>query len=298
MMAGLLLLLPFLLPQDPQLNVAEDLALQKKITVTIKSEPLNDALKVLGKEAGIPCVAVQNLWDLKVTVFAKDEPAGPLMDRIADVLGAEWTKEGDVYRLGYERLALQQRVSYEQAEQRLMRERLDDALLAYTRLAGANPTAPKPDLRKLTLEEKARVDTLSKDPSAVVFGAMLSQMASASNSGFWRGETRTFAPVDKLSSQQPAFEEEKRIFARFDPYLVCLERNPGRDPQLARKSLFLFGSPPESLSQMPFAKEVSEWPSMEAPEDDKRFQKSVTPVPFRKSDFFVRAIGGPPRSLS
>ncbi|HSI72711.1 MAG TPA: hypothetical protein VK934_06000 [Fimbriimonas sp.] len=273
--------MPLLLLQNPQANVVEDMALQKKISVAIKAQPVDEAVKAIGKEAGVSCAAVQNLWDLKVTVLAKDEPAGPLMDRIADVLGAEWTKDGDVYRLGFGRVAQQQRLAYDQAEQRLLRAQLDTALLAYARLASVNPNAPaaKPNPG----------EQLKAEPSAVIFGQMLAQMAAASNSGFWRGETRSYAPPDIASSQQPAFQEDKRIYARFDPYLLSLERNPGSDPALRRRGLVEFWSPPEELAKMPFAADVIAWPSSDLPEDDKRFDKSVTPVAFKKSDFFVKA---------
>jgi hypothetical protein len=285
-MAGLLIVLPLLLFQGSAVNAAEDAALQKKISVEIKAEPVDEAVKAIGKLAGVNCAAVQNIWDLKVTVLAKDEPAGPLMSRIAEVLGAEWTKDGDVYRLGFERLAAQQRSAYEQAEQRLARQQLDAALLAYTRLASVNPNAPAAEP---SAAEKGRIDALGKDPSAVIFGQMLGQMATSSNAGFWRGETRTYAPVDQTASQQPAYQEDKRMFAHFDPYLLRLERSPGADSLLSHRALVRFWSPPSELEKMPFAADVLSWSSGDIPDEDKRFDKSVTPVPFKKSDFFVKA---------
>src|SRR5688572_689465 len=135
MMPGLLLLLPLVMLQDPApVDVASELALQKKVTVALRGQPVNEALREIGKAAGVSCAAVQNTWDLKVTVYCKDEPAGPVMSQLASVLGAEWTKDGDVYRLGFDRLSQQQRLAYEQAESRKLRERIEQGLIPYMQL--------------------------------------------------------------------------------------------------------------------------------------------------------------------
>jgi hypothetical protein len=296
MMAGLLVLLPLLLLQGSGADVANDPGLQKKINVAVKAESINDALREIGKEAGVQTVAVQNIWPLKVTVFAKNEPVGPLMDRIADVLDCEWTKDGDVYRLGYERLSQQQRQAYEQAEQRAAREELDAELLAYTRLAAVNPNAPKADLSKLSPEERKQIERLAQDPAAFAFGRMLRELSGAAGAGFWRGEVRTFVLPPSAAQTRPpqegaplAANESSRLFARYDPFLISLERNPARgEGSIERNSLVLYRQPPATLAELPFAKAVLAWPgSGQSIEDDPRFSRSVPGIEENKTDYFL-----------
>ncbi len=286
MMPGLLLLLPLVLFQDSVIDLTADPALQKKVTLAIKGQPVNDAIRELGKGAGVSAMAVQNIWDLKVTVFCKDEPAGPVMQQLANVLGAEWTKDGEVYRLGFGRLAQQQRSAFEQGEARLMRERIEKGMVAYTQLAAVNPNAPKP-----SAESKPRIDALTKDPSAILFGQMLGSMSSSQAAAFWRGEVRTYVPQSpaRADSSPVIPDESKRIVARFDPYLVSVERNPGRDASLITSSLILFERPVSALASMPFARDLLGWPAgSEIPANDPRFKKSASNPTSKASDFFVR----------
>ncbi len=286
MMPGLLFLLPIVMLQDPAVDVVVDPALQKKLTVSQKGQPINDVVRELGRAAGVTCAAVQNIWDLKVNVFCKDELAGPVMHQLAQVLGAEWTKEGDVYRLGFERTVQQQRIAYEQAEARLMRERIEKGIAPYLYLAASNPNAPKPKE-----DMKARVDALSKDPTAVAFGRMLGEMNSSNAAGFWRGDVQTYLPpmAPPPPESSVAFPSEAtRVTARFDPFLTSVERHPGRDPLLQTNTLVLYEKPPEALKAMPYARDLLAWASVSSiPSEDERFKKAAQfPVDVR-SDFYV-----------
>ncbi|MEZ0327266.1 MAG: hypothetical protein ACAH95_15320, partial [Fimbriimonas sp.] len=287
MMPGLLFLLPFALLQDPVIEPVTDQALQKKITISLRGQPINDAVRDVGKAAGVICAAVQNLWDLKVTVLCKDEPAGPVMKQLAEVLGAEWTKDGDTYRLGFERTAQQQRLAYEQAEARLMRDRIEKGLVPYTHLASVNRNAPKP-----SAELKAKIAALSKDPTALQFGEMLGSMNSSQVAAFWRGEVQTYLPPagPPPPESSVAFPDEmRRVVARFDPFLASLDRMPGRDPALQTNALVLYERPPDALANMPFAKDVISWTADgNIPAEDERFNRSVQSPTIVRSDFFVR----------
>lgn len=76
-----------------------DARLDQKVTIEVVHTKLADVVADLSKQTGVSIKAGTNTKDWKprerkVTIFAKDVPAGELMNQIADLLGYQLTSEG------------------------------------------------------------------------------------------------------------------------------------------------------------------------------------------------------------
>jgi hypothetical protein len=70
-----------------------DLAVEKRVTLACIRQPLSEVCQVLERQAAIPLEAAPDLREQKAIVLIRDRPLQEVMDRIAQVFGAEWVRK-------------------------------------------------------------------------------------------------------------------------------------------------------------------------------------------------------------
>ncbi len=264
--------LPFAQPAD----LAKDERLNKKIDARLSTMPLKKALRELEKSAGVGLDLVTSLDDLKVTVLCKEEPASLILVKLADVLGCEWVVDGPIYRLRMDADRLNQRRAYVEAEERMLRKKVEEAITA---LAKERPLeTPKP----------------STGPERLQLGTMFKSMSSGELASFWRGDTKTFVTVTGAGPNVPPVRNEStRVFARYDSSLHTLNTLPGIDAALIRVQLLPLANVSGELANLPFAKDVRAWGTgiVAESKEDERFLKVVPGVSTPRENEPKRALG-------
>jgi hypothetical protein len=256
-MTAALLLLPSLLGALPA-DVAFDERLQQPVTLSIQNQPLDQAMRLIARAAGTPVEAVSSMWDLKVSVFCKDEPLGPVLARVADVLNAEWARDGDLLRLRMSAEEQRHRQAYLEAEDRLLRSAVESELRLFAQAARPNPN--------VRAGESERLGRIAGDPHLLALGTMFSRFNSGQSAAFWRGEVQTWAPsLPAAPFEIPQPDDGKRVFARFDPWTGGYWSRPEDGARTVK--LVPYASPPEELGGLPFAKALAEWAKPEVPAD-------------------------------
>jgi hypothetical protein len=90
--------------------------LTDRTAVRLKIVPIEKAVKEIAGSTKITLTVAASVRHHKVTVLAKEEPAGELLDAVADTVGCEWKPVKDGYELQEDHAFQQQLKSYEQAE--------------------------------------------------------------------------------------------------------------------------------------------------------------------------------------
>jgi hypothetical protein len=80
-------------------ELSQDPLLQKCITVWLKMEPLRDALRTIGKQAGVALRCQDAIADEKVAIFVRERPAHEVLTQLAGALRYAWRKDEDAYVL-------------------------------------------------------------------------------------------------------------------------------------------------------------------------------------------------------
>ena len=80
-------------------ELSQDPLLQKRITVWLKMEPLRDALRTIGKQAGVALRCQDAIADEKVAIFVRERPAHEVLTQLAGALRYAWRKDEDAYVL-------------------------------------------------------------------------------------------------------------------------------------------------------------------------------------------------------
>jgi hypothetical protein len=248
------------------LDIRSEAALQGKVDISIKRADLHTAMKAISKAAGVPVEAVNPIWDLKISMFCKAEPAGNMLASLASTLDCEWTKDGDTYRLRPYKNDEDGLDGYLPIEDRFLKKNIEDLLVSRAKgspavAVGTRPIPPGRD------ELPPKTDDLA---------AMLSSLTSSQLSGFWNGEPITWAPrIDQARDRSPVFDESRRIVLAYVPSIPLLEA-PLQTPRSNWPPVFAPSAFP-TLAEQPFARRFANWSSTPAP-DDKRLDKSLQPA--------------------
>ena len=80
-------------------ELSQDPLLQKRITVWLKMEPLRDALRTIGKQAGIALRCQDAIAEEKVAIFVRERPAHEILTQLAGALRYAWRKDEGAYVL-------------------------------------------------------------------------------------------------------------------------------------------------------------------------------------------------------
>lgn len=222
------------------------------VTLRLKQVLVADAVAELDPATPANLAIAPNIANLKVTVLVKDQPCGKVMERIADVLMCEWKVEKGGYRLVQSSLVSSQMQAYLGAENRLLRE------------------AAELEARKLM--DGGQVSSIAprSDSRLQLAGKLLRELPASRWGGFWRG--------DVLSGDAMIRDNRTVTVAiTFDPILhqILMQSSMGPTGALSGPSGLVirkmpFQSPPPSIADLPFAKQVREWPTpIKTSKDDK-----------------------------
>jgi hypothetical protein len=80
-------------------ELSQDPLLQRRITVWLKMEPLRDALRTIGKQAGVALRCQDAIAEEKVAIFVRERPAHEILTQLAGALRYAWRKDEDAYVL-------------------------------------------------------------------------------------------------------------------------------------------------------------------------------------------------------
>ena len=188
------------------IDPSKESRLQALITVKLKIAQLPDALKQLGKLAGVRLTCIAPISDLKVTVLVKDVPVGLVLAKIANALDCEWKADGDVFRLTMDPNEIKNRDRYVLAENQIAQKEISDQINRIAEAASIEPKAAEDEIRdnrNLDPERLAVLNMVDHSPDASL-ASSLSRMTPQQATSFWRGEVVASSPVPISVASQNA----------------------------------------------------------------------------------------------
>ena len=285
-------------------NLKGQEAAQKPVTISAKNMPVDDAVSILSKQSGLRLNVSVPFRDLKVTLFVKNQPAGLILDKLADVLDCRWDSQANIYFLvrprdedrkidaflaaedaewrsgaqsDAEKLANAATGSYSDFLQ-TMGKSIDDAA------AQGNP-GPDPNLggrRRMGPMHEPLLNRTNMESYAA--GQLYRTLSDSAVSDLWAGQVlQTYLPgSDQSRGHGPL------LLIRYDAYgSHDLEMLVPPQPALERPFMVPTNlAPTTSLAQLPFGKELEAWPNLSAADDD------VLNLPIQQN----RPFGRPPAS--
>lgn len=276
---------------DRPIDIGAELKLQKPITVSIKAESINRALKAISDLVDQPIEAISTMRDRKVTIYVHDVSASTVLAKVGDVLGAIWVNDNGTFRLKMDVNAANQEKAYLQAEEEFLKGRVEKRLIAQAN--AVKMVAPNNAETPVRPGKRPGAPESGGDPRGQALGIMMSTLPSALQAALWRGEAVTSAPLIQSDPNRPAISNESlRVVALYNPALASFRSRPG-DESLVAHALAPFAVPPAELNDLPFARTVRSWadqpdsaPSDPAPKD-VAMSKSFTPVSLGRPEHYV-----------
>lgn len=114
-----------LLFSPQQSSIELDPQLQTPIVLDESIRPLPELLKSLSNRSGITLRAAQAISDFKIDAFVKDEKLGTVLQKLAEAINAEWTKDQSGYTINMSVSARNNERNFLEAEEKLAMEKVD-----------------------------------------------------------------------------------------------------------------------------------------------------------------------------
>lgn len=227
------------------------------VSLRLKQVLIADALAILDPATPVTLSIAPNLANLKVTVLVKDQPCGKVLERIADVLMCEWKVEKGGYRLVQSSLVSSQMQAYLAAENRLLRDSAELEAHKLMDVGQGSSNAPRSDTR------------------LQLAGKLLRDLPASAWGGFWRGDVLTGDAMIRDN-------RTVTVAITFDPIIqqMLMQSSMGPTGVLSGPSGLVirrmpFQTPPSTIADLPFAKQVREWATpIKTSKDDKSLDLS------------------------
>ncbi len=126
-------------------DLSQEPALQRRITVWVKMEPLRDALRTLSNRLGVALRCQDAIADEKVAVFVRERPAHEILTQLAAALRYAWRKDEGAY------------VLYMPDETRLQEEKAARALEVQRRQFVYDVVALTREISRLPVEQRRKL---------------------------------------------------------------------------------------------------------------------------------------------
>lgn len=245
------LVLAILLQQTPLSG--SDFA--KSVSLKLKQVPIAEAVAKFDDATPLNLAIAPNIANLKVTILVKDQPCGKVMEQVASVLMCEWKEEKGGFRLIQPSLVSSQMQAYIAAENRVLRQNAETEL---RELMARTKTAEE-EIQKQKDAGKTVRRTNEQDQRTLLAGSLLRSLSASGWGGFWQG--------DVLVGEAPVREDSNVTVAlTFSPILhqTLMQSSMGPTGALMGPSRIVvrripFQTPPSSLADLAFMKQVRDW---------------------------------------
>ncbi len=238
-----------------QVDLSQEPALDKKVSLTLPIASLSDFAKKLQAESGVQIAATQNIADRKITALFRDQSLREVMEQVAALYDAVWQKDEKTYRLEVPQKTLQAEQDLIRQETRLRRNYVEMLVQQWSQFV-ANYSIDElyaeagrlfEELKPLKGDQSATGkklynDTLQRYQAMVqgcggyTTGYVLSKLSGSQRENFWNGETvvgstkqsdgGVFIPKEYIRKNPPLKTKEGQIIppeanlviARYKPH--------------------------------------------------------------------------------
>ena len=83
-------------------DLTDDAAFDKPVTLAVKGEAVYDVVLNLKKQTDVKLSVAKNIADRKITVFVDEKPLKDVMNGLETLLGYRWNKKTSGDKVGYE----------------------------------------------------------------------------------------------------------------------------------------------------------------------------------------------------
>jgi hypothetical protein len=297
------------LAQAQTYTVKTDPQLKKPVTLSVKYDPVDLALKAISKQAGVDLETSGSMGNAKLTIFVKGVPTNLLLEQIASVLGGQWEDLSGVRFFRFSRPFTDEESAYLAAEDKQLKSRAQEDLDNIIRRlqaesdASAAPDSPNtPGSSPLPFRAGPPGLGMNRAMLADQIGKVLAGASESELDEFWKGDYASIeigadnsrparVPGGRLRSQPRGSSDPGMVFARYDVYGTHnLQVGSSRFPVVSQRfDLPPFVRPEDTLAATKFGKEVLGWPQLTVDPADTLFNEPISDVSAPKVGFGAAA---------